>query len=205
MSFRASLSEASAGVLSLCLGAIGGVLGLIAVAVQAEWVSVPIGVAIGVFVALLIGYHNVRRARDAAESRLKELLEPRAELRYRAAQVRYGTLAAGDEYRHVVDVVNLSRRALAGCRLVLESSEPDEAHVTYPNSALGDRIGNKDGVFVLNPGNGDTPTFRLMCFRSSFRLTTSGARQGRAKYAISTPIRLSITQGNSSEAKNKRM
>jgi hypothetical protein len=181
MSFKKSVREAGLGVLSLWLGAAGGVLGLVVMAVQAKWISVPIGIGLGVMVALVIRYHFLRRERDEARRKLAELLEPKAELRYSSSSVRYGSLAAGDEYRHIVDVVNLSRKALTGCRLVLESSDPDEAHVTYPNSPLGDRVGNRDGSFGLNPGDGEKATFQVDVLQQFIRTMNLGSPSGPAE------------------------
>jgi hypothetical protein len=73
MSIQQTLKETSAFTLSLWFGAVGGALGLVLMAMLEGWVSVPIGMGIGVYVALLTAYHYVRKDRDDAREEIARL------------------------------------------------------------------------------------------------------------------------------------
>ena len=73
MSVGQTLREATFQTLWLWFTSVGGLCGLIVMGIQGGILSVPIGMLIGIFVALAIDYHNVRRQRDDARSELMKL------------------------------------------------------------------------------------------------------------------------------------
>jgi hypothetical protein len=70
MSIARTLKEASLKVLSGIFAAVGGLLGLLVMGIMEGWISIPIGVVSGLYVALFLGYQNVTRERDDARARL---------------------------------------------------------------------------------------------------------------------------------------
>jgi hypothetical protein len=95
---------------------------------------------------------------------LKALMEPRARLAFdeteRTVFVQDGTVAGkSPQVIFRVGVVNLSAVQIEGLRVVFESAQPHEQHVTYPNSPLKVHrdSANENGVFTLNVGDGVTP------------------------------------------------
>ena len=74
-----SLRHLSLASLSLILGALGGGVGLIGVAVTERWMSPVYGVVLGVYVAAILAYHQLKTERDELDQRLTAIAasEPR--------------------------------------------------------------------------------------------------------------------------------
>ncbi len=124
MPFKNAVSEVLRHNATLAFGLVGGGVGLVVLVTQSGWLPIPLGIAIGLYVALWVVYAGVRNQRDAFQRKLEELEQANQHLPFIVTVPETSKSAAYLEARLLV--LNRQPQASLSLALALRIDEPSE-------------------------------------------------------------------------------